>query len=486
MPPMPERAESVGSEAPAAPRRSWDPAVPSREADSAPACGCHPANPAACAGELVAPACGSTLTAPPPTALQPALPPELMEDSRGSASVMHAVTSRTKPDVRSLAWLAAMERFGFRCCSPSIGGPQPRYHGAVYSCTTATLARFRHNAQVAILLSSAVLWGTSPAHGQEVDRTAAAEALFNEGIELLEAGEAAQASTKFQASQELDPGVGTLMYLAECYRRIGRNASAWSRFLQAAALARTTQQPDRAALAQARADELTSSLSRVTVRLSPLAVQVGVQVHWGGLLLQREAWGSALPVDPGNYLLEATAPGFQPFRQMVHVRGNGDGVEVQVPPLLRERSALAPNTRPTAVSQPAASEGDVAVSHRTLHPLTWGLGGLTLAGATLGTVFAVWAEHIEANALKDCEPGPRCAANELEELDRAQRRANVAYAAFATAGVSLVAATAWELYVRRSIRPNQVGGVSWQLAPSPTHPWGGTRGAQLMIQGTFE
>lgn len=398
---------------------------------------------------------------------------------------MHAVTSRATPDVRSLAWLAAMEGFDIKWCKPSIAGLQARYHTAVSPCTTTTLTRFRRNAQVAILLSNAVLWEAGLAYGQEVDRAAAAEALFNEGIELLEAGEAEQASTKFHASQELDPGVGTLMYLGECYRRVGKHASAWSKFLQAAALARATQQPERATLAQARADELTSSLSRFTVHLSPLAVQAGVQVRWGALLLQPEAWGSALPVDPGSYHLEATAPGFQPFRQMVQIRGNGDRVEVHIPPLVPERSASVPD-RTSAASQPAAAKPDHAISHRSLHPVTWGLGGLALAGTALGTVFAIWAESIEGNALKDCQPGPRCAPNELDELDRAQRRANVAYAAFATAGVGLVAATVWELYSRRSSRPNQVGGVRWQIATSPTYSREGTRGAQLMLQGTFE
>ncbi|MBN2195169.1 MAG: hypothetical protein JW751_20290 [Polyangiaceae bacterium] len=321
--------------------------------------------------------------------------------------------------------------------------------------------------------------------GSDIEQAAAAEALFDEGLELLDRGELERACAKLHASLELDPGVGTLMYLAECHRRLGRNTSAWTRFLEAAALARATQQPARGELAQARADELAPSLSRLTVKVSPQAARAGVQVLRGGLVLEPETWGSALPVDPGTYEIVATAPGYQPFRRTVHLGRNGDQVVAEIPALLPERVEPASGQEPIA-DPPTRAHDQEVVDRRALHPVTWGLAGLTLVGAALGTSFAVWAESIEANALRDCEPGPKCAPNELDELERARKRASVAHGSFAVASVTLVAATIWEIHARRSTRSGHERGLRWGLAAVNPLDSPLPRGAQVTLHARFE
>ena len=73
---------------------------------------------------------------------------------------------------------------------------------------------------------------------------ATAEALFTEGRALATSGKCAEAIPKFQASQKLDPGVGTLLNLAECYEQVGKTASAWAESL----LRPITRSPSRASL----------------------------------------------------------------------------------------------------------------------------------------------------------------------------------------------------------------------------------------------
>src|SRR5262249_38113298 len=56
----------------------------------------------------------------------------------------------------------------------------------------------------------------------------AAEGLFDQGRAAMQRGDFAQACGLLERSQRIDPAVGTLLYLAECYEKSGRTASAWA------------------------------------------------------------------------------------------------------------------------------------------------------------------------------------------------------------------------------------------------------------------
>jgi hypothetical protein len=94
-------------------------------------------------------------------------------------------------------------------------------------------------ALVAVLMSGDASADVSPAD------SAAARSLFDEARALLQAGKAAEACPKLEESQRLDPGMGTMFNLAECYERVGKTASAWTMFLQVASRARAASQADR-------------------------------------------------------------------------------------------------------------------------------------------------------------------------------------------------------------------------------------------------
>src|SRR6476620_10990144 len=90
------------------------------------------------------------------------------------------------------------------------------------------------------LLSAALLALPSVSAAQSASDKAAAEALFDEGVTLLKQGKLQE------ASQRIDPGIGTLLYLAETYEKLGRTASAWATFREAASQAQAEGQTDRA------------------------------------------------------------------------------------------------------------------------------------------------------------------------------------------------------------------------------------------------
>src|SRR5882757_7685464 len=107
-------------------------------------------------------------------------------------------------------------------------------------------------ASVAALI---VICGQSgTARAQSADK-ATAEVLFNQGRALLAEGKLAEACPKLAESLRLDTGIGTMLYLAECYERSGKTASAWAEFREAQATA-SKEGDAREHIAKDRADLL--------------------------------------------------------------------------------------------------------------------------------------------------------------------------------------------------------------------------------------
>src|SRR5262245_54204062 len=100
---------------------------------------------------------------------------------------------------------------------------------------------------------------------------ASAEALFNEAVALVAAGRYAEGCPKFEASQSLDPTLGTELRLADCYERQGKTASAWAHFKHAQGLARVQGQADREELARQRVEALQPQLVYLRVGLEGAA-----------------------------------------------------------------------------------------------------------------------------------------------------------------------------------------------------------------------
>src|SRR5689334_16417638 len=107
------------------------------------------------------------------------------------------------------------------------------------------------------------------ASAQSAADKAAAEALFDQGRAAMQEGDFGKACGLLERSQHIDPGIGTLLYLAECYEKSGRTASAWATFREAADAATAAKEPQRARTGRERAQRLEPLLSRLTVQVAP-------------------------------------------------------------------------------------------------------------------------------------------------------------------------------------------------------------------------
>ncbi len=150
---------------------------------------------------------------------------------------------------------------------------------------------------------------------QPTDDKATAEALFQEGRKLLTAERYTEACPKFEASLRLDPsGSGTEINLALCYEKLGRFASAWGMYKQAADDARKINDAEREAAARARAAALEPKLSRLTIQLpkDPISDLV---VTRNGSVVDIALLNTPMIVDPGAQKIECKAPGRKPWTQ---------------------------------------------------------------------------------------------------------------------------------------------------------------------------
>lgn len=260
----------------------------------------------------------------------------------------------------------------------------------------------------------------------------AAEALFDEAVRLMKTGDYATACPKLRESQRLDAGVGTLVYLAECYSRSGKTASAWATWREAHAAARAAGQADRERMAKARADALEAELPRVTVVVR--APARGTEVKRDDVAVSEGTWGAPVPVDPGDHTFTAIAPGKRPWTSSIKIAA-AQKVEVVVPALEDDATAPSPTPAPTpgAVDAPPSSGGWTAQRWAGV-----GVAGAGVVALGVGAFFGARAASTWGDVQDRC-PSNRCAdASGPSDVDSARTAGNVS-TAFVIGGAALVA-----------------------------------------------
>ncbi|MCA9600268.1 MAG: tetratricopeptide repeat protein [Myxococcales bacterium] len=285
----------------------------------------------------------------------------------------------------------------------------------------------------------------------------AAQALFDEGKRLVAAGDYDKACPKLKESQRLDPAGGTLLHLANCYELAGKTASAWAAYNEALSWARKDKRKDREKAALARVGELEKKLSRVEVRVSSAARVDGLSVSRDGETLSPSQLGVAIPVDPGNHVIRAEAPGKQPWEQTIAVSKPGTS-SVEVPALKDEAAepavAPAPTEAPESapVQQPAAEPAPAPSSSADASADTSGMSGqkkialvvgaVGVVGVGVGSYFGLRSMAKKSDADDHCD-GSACRDQAGVDLRQdAIDAGNISTIAFAVGGVGVAAGIA--------------------------------------------
>jgi hypothetical protein len=254
----------------------------------------------------------------------------------------------------------------------------------------------------------------------------AAESLFSDARRLMQAGDYARACPKLEASRRLEAGLGTTLNLGHCYEKLGRTASAWAEFRSAAAEAQRAGDAARKAAALERAAALEPRLSRLQIN----SAETNVSVLRNGEPLSSAVIGSAIPVDPGSYQLEARAPGKLAWQRTVEIDAAAAHVEVDIPVLVDDPDAASGEVAPRPAGTTEAGN--------TQRTLAWVLGGVGVAAVALGTTFTVLAASSWSKAESGCRDLPyECTPGAVGQADDADGYATLATIGFAAGGAAL-------------------------------------------------
>lgn len=254
---------------------------------------------------------------------------------------------------------------------------------------------------------------------------AAAESLFQTGRQLVAASRFEEACPKFEESYRLNPLPGTSLNLASCYKQLGKTASAWAQFKEAAFQARKSQQPEREAAANQEIAALEPRLSKLQINAADVP---GMVIRRDNQEVGRGALGIPVAIDPGPHTVEATAPGYSVWTTTVEIGKDSDLKTVMIP-LLQKSAPTPPPEGPAPSTAPSAPMPPLRIA-------AYAVGGVGVAGLAVGAIFGILAVGDAGKATLLC-PNKTCApgGEGRKAVDAASTKALVS-----TLGISVGAA----------------------------------------------
>lgn len=294
--------------------------------------------------------------------------------------------------------------------------------------------------------------GVAKAEEDTATETAAARTLAVDGLKLAQAGKCEEAVPKLERAEKLHHSAIVLSRLGECQVALGKlveGTEMLRKVLREPLPANPTAALSKAyERAQTVLDGAKPKIAGLTVSVSSPPPDLHLTVD--GQAVASTLVDSELPADPGDHVVEATAPGFLKAtarvtlgaadKKTVTLKLDADpnapaaapantGTDAPVAPApqsIPTRVAPAPNAPPA----PPPS----APNHTAAY-VSWGVG---VVGVGVGTAFGIIT-------LKDkhdlqCN-GNSCPTSQRDAVDSAKRSGNISTIAFGVGGAGLVLGT---------------------------------------------
>jgi hypothetical protein len=328
---------------------------------------------------------------------------------------------------------------------------------------------------------------SAPASAQNV---AAADALFQKGMEEMEKKNYKVACPSLRESYKLDPVPGALHALASCHMEAGEIASAVVRFDEYLRVVETlppTQKAKHAVRAKEAKEQraaLAPQVPELTLVL-PAQAPPGTRVIQDSVELSAVAMGMGLPIDPGEHVVTTQAPG-GPVKEHRFTIEKGEKRRLEL------TMAEAPDEREKGVEPPPAPPAPVGKEPPSSEPppeplpppppprskvpayVTLGAAG---ASAIMGTIFGVQ----KLNLKSEFEAAPR-----PELGDAINRASDIADVSFAMTAILGVAGAVLLFGNDATEEPTQAAQVKKSGAPRVfVAPHVGPSGGEMVVKVTF-
>lgn len=168
-----------------------------------------------------------------------------------------------------------------------------------------------------------------------------ADKLFTQARTLLGQKKYAEACPLLEKSHQLEPALGTLLNLADCFEKWGRPAAAFVAFNEAAAWAARNKESKREEVALQRAQALKPKLAQVVVELAAPAANAKARLNRSADPLDAppsREWSldgtpQTVPLDPDWYVVRVEAPGRKTWSQGFEVTAAPGLTRITVPAL---------------------------------------------------------------------------------------------------------------------------------------------------------
>jgi len=255
---------------------------------------------------------------------------------------------------------------------------------------------------------------------------AAAESLTRVGEGLIELGRYDEACAKLEQSVEAYPLGDALLLLGECYERLGKLASSWAAYRQAAARYRAMRDAKRE-VALTRADTLEPKVPKLTLlakqRVSGMIV-VRDDTEFGVGVI-----GVPLAVDPGRHRLLVRADGYEPWTLELDLQPS-ERRTIEIPSLVRR-------TEPTrSVPTTSVRSGRGALFYAGV--IVAGAGAASLASGALLAASASRDVSTAESSNDLCGASRSCTPAGRDLVARADRKAIAATTTLAVGAAAVV------------------------------------------------
>jgi hypothetical protein len=279
-----------------------------------------------------------------------------------------------------------------------------------------------------------------------------AETLFDEGRELMAKGDYARACPKLAESQRLDPGGGTILNLALCHEAQGKKATAWAEFKDAIAYAIRDGRQNRERMAREHVAKLEPTLNRISVKPAADARVPGLEIRVDGVAIGEAAWESPTPIDPGEHVVSAVAPGYREWTTTIKVDDKVDLLPIAIP-RLEEKPPEPVVTGPGTTIAPLPAP-KMSGARRGVIFAGYGIG---VAGVAIGAIFGVLTVSKRSSSDRTCATDTTCDAQGVINNNAAIFDSWVSTAAFGVGLAGAAVGTFALLTAPSAASPRQTG-----------------------------